>query len=298
MSRKVKAVALNSSPFGPFEDAKARFRHQTLVQDYRELHKETEAVRSKLEVMKQRKLTLLAEVGFLRRRHKYLLKNKAAKPHQGQEFVQPKIIESQQKNTKKKNYGRKEAKLRKVAPIVDVNQKERKDSAHRNPSPILDLDEKDRVLTGKEASFRSRTSVFDLNWNERTYGGMDANFRNPIPILDLDQMERFYSRKETSSRNPALSFDLNQMERAYIGREDTAQNRAHLFDLNQISGEEELEDNYEPMRMEEQKTFLVRGGTEEHLNDLKLSICRNVGNGSNRAGKRKISWQDQVALKV
>lgn len=33
-------------------------------------------------------------------------------------------------------------------------------------------------------------------------------------------------------------------------------------------------------------------------NDLKLLICRDVGNGVNRSGKRKIRWQDQVALKV
>ncbi|RWW50060.1 hypothetical protein BHE74_00043720 [Ensete ventricosum] len=33
-------------------------------------------------------------------------------------------------------------------------------------------------------------------------------------------------------------------------------------------------------------------------NDLKLSICRDVGHGSNQVVKRKITWQDQVALRV
>lgn len=33
-------------------------------------------------------------------------------------------------------------------------------------------------------------------------------------------------------------------------------------------------------------------------NELKLSICRDVGTSGNRVGKRKISWQDQVALRV
>lgn len=38
---------------------------------------------------------------------------------------------------------------------------------------------------------------------------------------------------------------------------------------------------------------------KEQQNDLMLSICRNVGDGStNRSGKRKISWQDPVALRV
>lgn len=42
----------------------------------------------------------------------------------------------------------------------------------------------------------------------------------------------------------------------------------------------------------------MRGINEEQQNDLKLSICRNAGEGSSRAGKRKISWQDPVALRV
>lgn len=32
--------------------------------------------------------------------------------------------------------------------------------------------------------------------------------------------------------------------------------------------------------------------------DLKLLICRDAGSGASRTGKRKISWQDQVALNV
>lgn len=50
--------------------------------------------------------------------------------------------------------------------------------------------------------------------------------------------------------------------------------------------EEELQESFEDQKKELQ-------------NDLKLSICRNVGDGStNRPGKRKISWQDPVALRV
>ncbi len=52
------------------------------------------------------------------------------------------------------------------------------------------------------------------------------------------------------------------------------------------------------MRSDESKKSLLRGGSDEQHNDMKLSICRNIGSGSNRAGKRKISWQDQVALRV
>ncbi|PSS08349.1 Serine/threonine-protein kinase irlE [Actinidia chinensis var. chinensis] len=300
MSKKMKGVVLDSSSYGSYEDAKARFKHQALLQDYQELHKEAEATRNKLETMKQRKLTLLAEVRFLRRRHKYLLQNKAEKPEPGRQLVQQKNSETQLKtSTKEKSFVRKEAKLRNVAPIADTKKKERiLSSACRNPSPILDLIQMNRVHSRKEAaSLRNTVLVFDLNQMERTYGGKQATFRNQTPILDLNQKERLYSGKETTPRIPVPVFDLNRVESTYIGRDD--RNRAPIFDLNQISGEEmELQNNYEPLRMEEPKSFLIRGGSDEQLNEVKLSICRNVGNGPNRAGKRKISWQDQVALKV
>lgn len=37
MSKKMKGVAFDSSPHVSYEDARARFKHQTLLQDYREL---------------------------------------------------------------------------------------------------------------------------------------------------------------------------------------------------------------------------------------------------------------------
>lgn len=39
MSKKMKMVALESSHHVVFEDNKARLKHQTLFQDYQELHK-------------------------------------------------------------------------------------------------------------------------------------------------------------------------------------------------------------------------------------------------------------------
>lgn len=52
------------------------------------------------------------------------------------------------------------------------------------------------------------------------------------------------------------------------------------------------------MGVEELKKCVVRGGNDDQHNEMKLSACRNIGNGPARAGKRKISWQDQVALRV
>lgn len=73
----------------------------------------------------------------------------------------------------------------------------------------------------------------------------------------------------------------------------------HLFccDVAQRE-EEELEGNNQSMWIEEQKKSTQRVVNEEQHNDIKLSVCRNIGEGSSRAGKRKISWQDQVALRV
>lgn len=70
------------------------------------------------------------------------------------------------------------------------------------------------------------------------------------------------------------------------------------FTYDFLQGEEESQDIYEPSRAEKSTKKSIGGGTDEQLNDLNLSVCRNLGNGPNRAGKRKISWQDQVALKV
>lgn len=52
----------------------------------------------------------------------------------------------------------------------------------------------------------------------------------------------------------------------------------------------------EPLNIEKPKERIVDGSTV--VNDIKLSVCRDLGNNSNRVGKRKITWQDQVALKV
>ncbi|KAH7845922.1 hypothetical protein Vadar_007541 [Vaccinium darrowii] len=62
MSKKMKGVALDSSVYGQFDVSKAKFKHRTPIQDYQELHEEVDAMKNKLETMKLRKLTLLAEV--------------------------------------------------------------------------------------------------------------------------------------------------------------------------------------------------------------------------------------------
>lgn len=65
--------------------------------------------------------------------------------------------------------------------------------------------------------------------------------------------------------------------------------------------EEEVQNDYELMTKfeEPKKGGLMKAGNEDQTNtDMKLSLCRNAGEGSSRIGKRKISWQDPVALRV
>ncbi|XP_010452935.1 PREDICTED: uncharacterized protein LOC104734932 [Camelina sativa] len=61
-----------SNPPNLFEDPKVRLRHHSLMQDYQELHMETEAMRKRLQTIRERKATLKAEVRFLRRRYRHL----------------------------------------------------------------------------------------------------------------------------------------------------------------------------------------------------------------------------------
>ncbi|KAK8969592.1 Mitogen-activated protein kinase kinase kinase 3 [Platanthera guangdongensis] len=50
----------------------------------------------------------------------------------------------------------------------------------------------------------------------------------------------------------------------------------------------------EDMKMEKLRRFEASSMDD----DLKLSVCREIGSSSNRLGKRKVSWQDQLALRV
>lgn len=62
--------------------------------------------------------------------------------------------------------------------------------------------------------------------------------------------------------------------------------------------DEDFQTNDEVVKYEESRRSLMRHPNDEVQNDLMLSICRNAGEGSSRVGKRKISWQDPVALRV
>ncbi|KAK4435751.1 hypothetical protein Salat_0738600 [Sesamum alatum] len=59
------------------DEAKAKLKYQTLLKEYLELQKEFVSRKRKLQAAKQKKETILAEVRFLRRRRKCLLKTQS-----------------------------------------------------------------------------------------------------------------------------------------------------------------------------------------------------------------------------
>ncbi|KAJ6731715.1 hypothetical protein OIU79_002944 [Salix purpurea] len=158
---------------------------------------------------------------------------------------------------------------------------------------------KEKSYSGNNAAaLRPPVPRFDLNQKGKVYIEREATLRNSAPIFDLNQKQMTHIGKEAALRKTATIPDLNQKERIYRGKEAKVQNNTPIFDLNEISREEEeLQVNGDMLRAEELKMISMKGGGELN-NDMKFSACRIVGNGSSRAGKRKITWQDQVALRV
>lgn len=260
--KKMKGVAasMEYSPYAMYEDPRTRFKHQSLMQDFQDLHKETETMRKKLQTMKEQKLTLLAEVRFLKRRHKHLMQSQSSKTLGGRSFVQP------------QNMG------------------------IRGKSNI-----KEKKSAGKEHTLRRLATGFDLNQKGKTYSEKETTFTHPSLMFDLNQNQQkiFSGKEEVVLRSSLLVHDLNQRERLYSGKEATARTITPIFDLNQISREEEeLQAIDNSVKIEEFKKSSIRIGSDEQHDDIKVSACRDTGNGPNRVGKRKISWQDQVALRV
>lgn len=307
MSKKVKRIAgeTSFSPYGGgvYEDPKTRLKRQALLQDYQDLQKDTDDLRNKLDAAKQRKLRLMAEVRFLRRRYKNLLKMKSSNRLQ----EQPLNLEKQHNlNGKGRISQKRENALFKLPPLPKPKPKGKmhsgKEAAMRNIAPILDSNRRQTLDSGKEANLCSSTPVSELNVRKRIVSGTDAAVPNSEVAINLNKIQKMQVANDTTAfASRRQLFDLNQdtslINSTSLGdRDATLCGRAPTFDLNEISTEEEEPQNdYEPSN-EETKVSLMRGGNEE--NDLKLSVCRNVGEGSSRIGKRKISWQDPVALRV
>ncbi|KAE9602359.1 hypothetical protein Lalb_Chr12g0198751 [Lupinus albus] len=254
MMKKMKGVvAVSMEPsYDGYQGQRVRLRHQSLLQDYEDLHKETEAMRRKLQAMKQKRLVLSDEVRFLRQRYMSLLENPSPKCQTKQEVPKPQKLKIQASHaSKSRNYRRNESNLR----------------VH-NTSP---LKPKEMIFNGAEVALQRTGLMFDLNQNARSFSKKDAFLHSSASVLDLNHRDRNHSGEEATKKSIVPFFDLNQISRE----------------------EEELLGNTEATRIEEPKRNTQRVASDEQHNDIKLLVCRNIGDGSNRTGKRKISWQDQ-----
>ncbi|KAH6828833.1 hypothetical protein C2S53_013671 [Perilla frutescens var. hirtella] len=300
MSKKMKGVILNSAtPYGVgvYEDDSARLKFQTLMHDYQDLQKDVDTVRSRLEAGKQRKMILAAEVRFLRKRFGYFLKPKAMSSLQKEKLVQPPNLPKQTKHAKE--FSRKEASRRLIPPIPEVRPKKKqyisKQVALRGKSPVSQPHRK-MLDSGKESMQQSFTWLSDLSHKVKVDTRKYNLMRNTAPILDLNKKERMHAH-DTTLRYTSVAFDLNQDDSS--SGKVSLPSRAPIFDLNEIStGDEDFQTNAEAVKFEEAKRSVMRHPNDEVQNDLMLSVCRNAGEGPARVGKRKISWQDPVALRV
>ncbi|KAJ0616559.1 hypothetical protein HanIR_Chr02g0091911 [Helianthus annuus] len=94
-------------------------KFESPFEGFLELQQETEAARNQLEAMKQKKQTLEAEVRFLRRRRKFLLKTRTST---SQEVILPNIETTQYRKSKKEkvNNPKKAATLTNLPPTPNV----------------------------------------------------------------------------------------------------------------------------------------------------------------------------------
>ncbi|KAH7674964.1 GrpE nucleotide exchange factor coiled-coil-containing protein [Dioscorea alata] len=111
--------------------------------------------------------------------------------------------------------------------------------------------------------------------------------RRKYKRLSTNSSYRLKKQSQKSLPNAALQAEVLSKDRKYRVME--APNISTILDLNQafLPNGEEMEE----LQMEQEHPKAI-------ANELKLSICRDVGTSGNRVGKRKISWQDQVALRV
>ncbi|XVF48262.1 hypothetical protein PTKIN_Ptkin03bG0175800 [Pterospermum kingtungense] len=94
--------------------ARARLKHQNLLQEYLELQKEFVSKKKKLQTVNQKRETLLAEVRFLRQRYNYLSTIKS------REYEPPQVSVQSQNPYRQ----------RKLAKSYNIN-----DAAERKPCP-------------------------------------------------------------------------------------------------------------------------------------------------------------------
>ncbi|KAL1210521.1 hypothetical protein V5N11_006844 [Cardamine amara subsp. amara] len=204
-----------------------------------EFRKELEFKRSKLEMIKQKRLTLKAEVRFLRRRYNHLKQDQTLE-------TSPEMLRLSQSGSLGKR---------------------KKHTGVRASLPCFDLKEKNTIRNEKEAL--AKNASCDLGNKLKRSRGNEV-LTNSVSLPDLN------GDGNTSVTNKVPGFDLNQISRE----------------------EEEPEANGEHMVAEATMNTMLGNGIGDLHDERKLPVYRDVEKELNRAVKRKVTWQDPVALIV
>ncbi|URD92854.1 hypothetical protein MUK42_01384 [Musa troglodytarum] len=131
----------------------------------------------------------------------------------------------------------------------------------------------------------------------RKYKCLSSNPSGKTPFRLNKKPQNLPSPLLLTGRPSIPSFQLPAKDQSFTARDATTPSTAAVIDLNQIGEEmDEYQISLEPAKADRLRKSPMEG--DAMANDLKLSICRDVGHGSNQVVKRKITWQDQVALRV
>ncbi|KAK1289309.1 hypothetical protein QJS10_CPB18g00370 [Acorus calamus] len=278
MSKKARRVSMEASPSYPVGgDEKMRIKIRELWEDCEVLEKETEAIRARLQREKQKKLNLIAEVRFLRGRYKYLLENPSH------------ILPSAPLNQPKKSG----IPFKSPAPRISSKHSTPQKNLPRNPiqkkPPRHSMQ-----IPSSEAIHKRQVQKGVLKHYVQSHQSLESMQQIPLqrtmrhnPVLSVNHeiqgesilKEQRYTERGVGMMMPPGGIDLNHV--SYPKPEDTG----------------EFQVKWEPLRGEK-KSKRPMIDEDSVSGDVSLSICRDVGGGSSRTGKRKISWQDQVALRV
>ncbi|VVB16377.1 unnamed protein product [Arabis nemorensis] len=175
----------------PFEDPKVRFRHHSLMQDYQELHMETEAMRQKLQTIRERKATLMSEVRFLRRRYRHL------KQEQPQDI---KKVRGRSSNGGKKKKSKTQIRIEEVSP----NKSSSDHAAETKHVSLPDLNDSGRVVNDEtKTSVKRRVPLFDLNQisGEEEEEAVNNNDEERIRVVEESSSCKQKEMKLSSCRN-------------------------------------------------------------------------------------------------
>ncbi|TXG62271.1 hypothetical protein EZV62_013634 [Acer yangbiense] len=160
----MKRVAANSHQ----AETSARSKKQRLLEDYLELQKDFVSKKKKLQIAKQKKEILLAEVRFLRRKHKSFRIQSEDHEHEQQDLVGT-----------QKSYARS-----KLLP------KNRSDSVLKSPSPAPDFNpvmgnEEQDIRKKEEANLnppRVEKKLKNCLFNKKRVGKKKTSWQDPVGL--------------------------------------------------------------------------------------------------------------------